>query len=102
MSRPPLFIIAGDTKYVEDTERPPVCSGGSGKACSFSDGHLHVCLSKTGVPMAEHRYWPNEYAAQRVTQAVGKEPVISLIRRTGRFELIETLIEAMGQSLKEA
>lgn len=102
MPRSPLVIIANGTKYVEDINRPPICDGGYGQACSFSDGHLYVCLSKTGVPMAQHRYWPDQFAAQEVLDVVGESRVVSLLSSMRRHDAISTLMAALGKTIREA
>jgi hypothetical protein len=102
MPRSPLVIITNGTKYVEDTERPPFCDCGMGQACSFTSGHVYVCLSKTGVPMAQHRFWPNEFAAQEVLDLVGEKPVVSLLSRMRRNDAIEALLQALGRPVTEA
>jgi len=102
MSRTPLVIISNGTKYVEDTTRKPVCDCGMGQACSFADGSVYVCLSKSGIPMAQHRYWPNEFCAQEVSDYLGEESVVRLLTRIRRIAAVEALLGALGKTVKEA
>ena len=102
MSRNPLVIIVGGTKYVEAPDKPSLVDRGMGTACSFENGDVYICLSRTGVPMARHAYWPDQYSAQTVTTYVGKDAVVQLLTRLHWNREIENILAAMGETLKEA